>query len=76
MVKALRVPGVLSFGIRRTLERVVRGLKAPGTFKFLAVFSVVSWLFAIMVEIRKLLVLFRGLHLLGLKSEDFSGFSF
>lgn len=55
---------------------MVRGLKAPGTFKFLAVFSVVSRLFAIMVEIRKLLVLFRGLHLLGLKNKSFSGFSF
>lgn len=76
MVKALRVPWSLSFGIRRTLVRMVGRLRAPGTFKFVAVFLPVSWRFAIMVEIRKLLVLFRGLHLLGLKIKDFHGLSF
>ena len=34
----------------------------------------VPWLFAMIREIRRVLVLFRGLHLLKLKMKNFGGF--
>lgn len=69
--------GALSLEIRRTLERLARGLKALGMLTFLTVFfSPMPWFFVILAETKRGLVLFRGLYLLELKVENFSGLSF
>lgn len=52
---------------------MVRGLTASGALEFVAAFFPVSWFFKIMAGIRRVLVLFRGLHLLEMKIKDFSG---
>lgn len=59
-------------GIRRTLQRLVRGLTASEALELVAVFFPVSWFFKIMADIRKVLFLFKGLHLLEMKVKDFS----
>lgn len=69
-------PGAPSLGIWRTLERLVRGLKVPEALKYVTVSFPMSWLFAVITETRRILVLFRGLHLLELKIKNFSGLSF
>lgn len=61
-------------GIRRTLERLARGLKMSEVLKRVTVVFPMSWLFAI-IEIRRFLVLLRGFHLLELKIKNFSGLS-
>lgn len=71
--KALWFLGVPRLGVRRALERLVRGLRAPGVLKCVIVFLSTSWIFAIGVETGRGLVLFRGLHLLKLNNKDFSG---
>lgn len=60
-------------GVRRTLKRLVRGLRAPGVLKFVTIFLSTSWIFAIVAETGRGLVLFRRHHLLELKNKDFSG---
>lgn len=74
--KILWVLGAPLLGIRRTLERMIRGLKVPGMLKFVTIFFLVPWLSAIIAEIRGILVLFRGLHFLELKTKNFSSLSF
>lgn len=73
--KRLSFLAVLTLGIGRALERMVRELKVPGAHKSATVFLPVSWLFTIMAETRScgFVCLFRGLHSLELKVRDFSG---
>ena len=60
--------------ICRTLERLVRGLKAPEVFKFVTISFPIFWFFAIITETR-FLVSFRGRHLLEVKTKNFSRLS-
>ena len=55
------------------LERLVRGLKAPKEFLFVTISFPMSWLFTITAETRRVLVLFRNLHLRELKIKNFGG---
>ena len=52
---------------------LVRGLKMPKALKFVTVSIPVSWLLAIIVKTRRVLFLFRSLHLLKLKIKNFGG---
>ena len=64
-----------SLRIRRILERLVRGLKAPGALQFIKIFFPMYWLFAI-VETMSFLVLFWGLHFPELKFKTCGGLPF
>ena len=62
-------------GIWRTLERLVRELKALKVLTFVTISFPMFQLFAIITETR-ILISFRVLHILQLKIKTFSGLSF
>lgn len=66
--KALWFLGVPRLGVRRALETLVRGPRTPRVLTFVTIFLPTSWIFAIVAEIGRGLVLFRGLDLLELKN--------
>ena len=66
----------LSLGIWRTLERLVRGLKACEVLKFAIICFLMFWGFAIITETKRVLYSFRGLHFLELMIKNFSSLSF
>ena len=57
--------------IKRTLERLLKGLKASKALKFVTIFFPMSCLFAIIAETRRVWVSFRRFHLLELKIKNF-----
>ena len=62
----LRAPPLI---IGKVSERLLRELKVPKALKFITIYFPMSWLFAIIAEMRKALV-----SLLELKIKNFSGF--
>lgn len=56
----------LSLKIGRILDRLVRGSKVRKVLTFVSISFPLSWLFEIIAETRRALILFRSLHLLGL----------
>ena len=54
------------------MAKLVRGLKVSEVLKFITTFFPMSWFLVTTTETR-LPVLFRGLHLLELSTENFSG---
>lgn len=61
----------MSLRMGRTLKKLVRGLKLPKVLKLAKIYFPMSWLFAIIAETRRVLVSFRSLHLLELKTKNF-----
>ena len=62
----LRAPPLI---IGKVLERLLRELKVPKALKFITISFLMSWLFAIIAETRRVLV-----SLLELKIKNCSGF--
>ena len=48
--------------MKRTLKKVIRGLKTPEALKLVTIFLPMSWFFAIIADIRRALVLLGNLH--------------
>ena len=64
----LRAPPLI---IGKVSERLLRELKVPKALKFITIYFPMSWLFAIIAEMRRALV-----SLLELKIKNFGGLSF
>ena len=56
-------------GVKRILERLVRGLKMPEMLKLVTVFPL-SWFFTVIAETRRFGVSLRGLHFRELKIKN------
>ena len=53
---------------------LVRGMKIHKECRSVIIFSLMSWLFAIIAETKRVLVLFRNLHLMKLKVKSLAIF--
>ena len=68
--------GGLLLRIWRTVERLVRGLKALEALKLVTISFPMPWPLAIIIETRRILDSFRGLYLLESKIKNFDSLSF
>jgi len=70
-VELLSLSGDPSLRIGGTLGRMDRGLKIPVGLEFVMISFLISWLFTIISEEKRVLASFRVFHLLELKIKNF-----
>lgn len=61
----------LSLRFGRMLEKLLRGLMTPVVIKFVTIYFIISYIFSIVAEIRRVFISFRHLHFLQLKIKNF-----